>query len=414
MPAYMTRDQTEPRREYCPSVDSDVVLNINSVVTAVYQGTNPRTGSSVLLRSYDSRKEPPPEYNCKIWEAGRATSAIGLAFKPIQIGQTVFIDEGAGKFNPAPQLLEEAAINEWPGRDVGVFVSIGTGKRPEGTNARQSEWWEDFVGGSMGAFADARRRLISKIEGCEETHQQMLKSELAKRGVPTENYYRLNVSVGLGEFAMNEWQHLSPMTVNTRKYLNEPATQKALMDMATKMGKIELTKRRQERQLEAHNRNSSWSLRQQGPPPSSSHPDAVELPAGDEAYQTTPPHQYRVPAYPPYPSDPYGTSEDKYVLVQGEATPPRMSSDLPYRGRDEKMVVPQQSQQSGPIYSQPQVPPPRPPKTPINETGYAAHPSQRLSPNNRTSGAHRLPYPDDDEPPPQFNRYKKPEFIPRQ
>ncbi|EXJ63226.1 hypothetical protein A1O7_03673 [Cladophialophora yegresii CBS 114405] len=379
-----------------------------TAVTAVVQGTNPRTGTSILLRSYDSRKEPPPEFNCKIWEAGRATSAVGLAFKPIQIGQTVFIDEGAGKYNPAPQLLEEAAVNEWPGREVGAFISIGTGKRPEGTNARQHEWWEGFVGGSMGAFAEARRRLVAKIEGCEETHQQMLKTELAKRGVPVENYCRLNVSVGLGEFAMNEWQYLSPMTTNTRKYLNETPVQKALMEMATKIARIELMKRRQER-FAQHTQESTWSLRQNNLPPTPSHPQAVELPADEETYQTTPPQHYRVPENPPYQKQ-YAPSEDKFALVPGESTPPRLSSDLPYRGRDDKMVVHQPPPNSA--YNQSQLPPPRPPKTPINDPGPSVRPLHHISPV-RPYGAPRPPYPDDDEPPPQVNRYKKPEFIPR-
>lgn len=173
-----------------------------TAVTAVYKGT-PRNGTSQLLRSYDSRKEPAPEVNCTIWQAGRATAATGLAFKPIQIGQSVYIDEGAGKFNPAPQMLDEAVCNEWPGRDVGVLVSIGTGKRPGGTNNQQHLWWEGFVGSGMGDFAEARRRLINKIEGCEDTHQYMLAEHLAKRGVSSDNYYRLNVEVGVGEFGMN-------------------------------------------------------------------------------------------------------------------------------------------------------------------------------------------------------------------
>jgi glycine hydroxymethyltransferase len=63
-----------------------VITNMQySAVTALYKGT-PRKGTAVLLRSYDSRREPPPEFDCTVWQAGRATSATGLAFKPIQIG----------------------------------------------------------------------------------------------------------------------------------------------------------------------------------------------------------------------------------------------------------------------------------------------------------------------------------------
>lgn len=209
---------------------------------------------------------------------------------------------------------------------------------------------------------------------------------------------------------MNEWQHLSAMTTNTRKYLHEPATQKILMDMATKMANIELMKRRQERHAETHNRESSWSLRPSPLPPPPSHPSAVELPVYEETIDRTPPQHYRTPGNPPYP-DQLASSQDKFVLVPGESTPPRLSADLPYRGRDEKMVAHQPPNPSS-MYNPSQMPPPRPPKTPINEPSYPARPPQRISPG-RPNGGPRPPYPEDDEPPPQFNRYKKPEYIPR-
>ena len=136
----------------------------------MFQGS-PRGAPPVILRSYDSRREPAPEFDCKIWQAGRATCAIGLAFKPIQIGQSIFHDDGVGTFNPAPEALDEAVINEWPGREVGVFVSIGTGKRPKGSDSNQQMWYEGF----LGEFADARRRLVAKIEGCETIHEYMVR-----------------------------------------------------------------------------------------------------------------------------------------------------------------------------------------------------------------------------------------------
>ncbi|KAJ6172389.1 hypothetical protein N7470_001456 [Penicillium chermesinum] len=208
-----------------------------TAVTALYKGT-PRNGSAVLLRSYDSRREPPPEFDCTIWQAGRATAATGLAFKPIQIGQHVFIDEGPGTYNPSPQILDEAVQNEWPGREIGVFVSIGTGRRPPGTNNRQHEWWEDFVGDAFGTFAEARRRLISKIEGCENIHLRMLQEYLPQRNVSKDNYYRLNVEVGVGEFGMNEWNRLADISTNTRQYLAKPEVKKMILDAGVKFAEI--------------------------------------------------------------------------------------------------------------------------------------------------------------------------------
>ncbi len=187
-----------------------------------------------MLRSYDSRREPPPEFDCRIWEAGRATCAIGLAFKPIQIGQSVFHDDGAGTFNPAPHALDEAAVNEWPGRDIGVFVSVGTGKRPRGSDQNNPMWYDGF----LGDFADARRRLVAKIEGCEKIHEYMQREHLLKRGVNAENYYRLNVEIGVGEFGMNEWNRLAEISISTKRYLNRPPERTMVQSAAAKLARI--------------------------------------------------------------------------------------------------------------------------------------------------------------------------------
>lgn len=382
----------------------------HSAVTAVYQDT-PKNGSSVLLRSYDSRREPPPEFNCTIWQAGRATCATGLAFKPIRIGQSVFVDEGAGNYNPAIQALDET-ISEWPAREIGVFVSVGTGKRPAGSGVPEHEWWEDFLGGSMGMFAEARRRLIAKIEACEVTHQQMLSTELAKRGVPNDVYYRLNATSAVGSVGMNEWNAVSTIQKNTQNYLRQEDTERLLRDVAMKMAKIEIMKRRHDNRIETHSRDSSWSYQQKNLPPppvvAPVHEGAVELPA-DDAFPPTPTQQnLRVPGNPPYPHDNYASSQDKFSMMPNESTSSRVSSELPYRGgRDDKIVY--QETPTTAYSSTSSEPPPRPPKTPINEPSMPV----RQSPI-RPNGAPRPPYPDyDDGPPPIVSKLRKPEYSPR-
>ncbi|KAF2724288.1 FabD/lysophospholipase-like protein [Polychaeton citri CBS 116435] len=292
-----------------------------TAVTAVYKGT-PKNGRSQFLRSYDSRKEPAPDVNCTIWQAGRATSATGLAFKPIQIGQSVYIDEGAGKFNPAPQILDEAISNEWPGRELGVFVSIGTGKRPGGTGNMPSEWWEGFLGGTMGDFAEARRRLASKIEGCEDTHQYMLREYLAKRGVNVANYYRLNVEIGVGEFGMNEWARLSDISTNTRMYLAKNEVQTMNLNAAAKMAKIHFAKIRWERAAargdagNEHPQRYSWQQAQNQydqPLPPASNPTAIELPGDDGFYQTQ--------AFRPGDMHRPSIADQKYIVVSSDEHP---------------------------------------------------------------------------------------------
>lgn len=397
-----------------------------TAVTAVYKGTNPKTGSAILLRSYDSRKEPPPEFNCTIWQAGRATSATGLAFKPIQIGQSVFIDEGAGKYNPSPQILEEAVVNEYPGRDLGVFVSIGTGKRPAGTNSSQQEWWEGFIGGSVGNFAEARRRLIAKIEGCEDTHMQMINQELPKYGIPRENYARLNVEVGVGEFGMNEWDRLSDMTIGTRRYLKKQDTQEIIQEAAYKLAKIQLMHRR----MSQHMRPASWQEPLQNldytvSQPHQQHwPPAVELPAEDvtptgptlnaraPVYQ--PAMQFRNPSNPPYPDDrsfsSRRSSNEKFaVLEPGTHNIPSRPSHESARLND-KFSVTSSDYQTAPNSD---AAPPRPPKTPINDPPGAGGPMNpmKTSPMFRPAG-NRLPYPTDDDGPPPVNKLRKPQYTP--
>ena len=368
-------------------------------------------GSSILLRSYDSRKEPAIVPNCTIWQAGRATSATGLAFKAIKVGQSWFHDEGAGKYNPSPQILEEAAVNEWPGRDVGIFVSIGTGKRPGGTNNKQHEWWEGFVGSSVGNFAEARRRLIAKIEDCENTHIDMLNTQLAKRGVPKENYCRLNVEVGVGEFGMNEWDRLPEMRTGTKQYLAKPDVRDMVHEAAVKIAKIELTRRRLEAHGHGRHQSRSEAFRELSstlvPPPSHR---AVELPSNDMPVHTSPPHSRGSSNPSTGYSRPYSqesSSQDKFVISAPEP-PQRASLDMPYRpnadyaryDRTQRATPPRRSDDEE--YSRLN-PPPIPPKTPISDPGYPL-------PTARSNVNPRLPYPDTDGPPPIVNKLRKPEF----
>lgn len=420
-------------------------IDDDSAVTALYKGTT-RNGSSVLLRSYDSRKEPPPEFDCTVWQAGRATSATGLAFKPIQIGQHFFIDEGPGTYNPAPQVLEEAAVNEWPGREVGVFISVGTGRRPAGTNNRQHEWWEDFFGDTIGVFAEARRRLITKIEGCEDIHHDMLRDHLAKRNVSKDNYYRLNVEVGVGEFGMNEWNRLADISTNTRRYLSKPDVKKMILGAGVKFAKIN----RMHQRLSTHGvgaaSNADASSIQEDsafltphsptyavPPPSN--PVAVELPAelpGDFTPLPTstnhPAHsEDSLPAHPtpqdaiqnnnnPHPHPARGSGSDISSFCH--------SHDRSRPTSQQQHHHPQPSFGSSPRHSNDffneGIPPPVPPKTPIPYPDDPAETGGIMMPVPDTVGAGagqgtsangkiRPPYPVD-EPPPVVNRHRKPSY----
>lgn len=392
-----------------------------TAVTAIYKGTQPG-GAPVVLRSYDSRKELSVEFDCTIWQAGRATSATGLAFKPIQVGQSVFIDEGAGNYNPTPIALDEACVNEWPGREVGVIVSIGTGKRPAGSDHNQQAWYEGF----MGEFAEARRRLIAKIEGCEVTHQYIIREGLSKRGINIENYYRLNVEIGVGEFGMNEWHRLADISTGTRRYLAKNEIKAKNDSAAVKLAKIHRAKLRFDRESGVAVPPSRHKEHLDDVP--EAYPTAVELPAD---VPSTPPQSS--PPRPSYESGHHDTLEvpdqhrlpysqrasvdsiaklslrdsivsnpvdgdDKFVVQSPTPTQYRTAS-----GADKIAIISQDEfpkpKEQMPVMQQGRVePPPLPPKTPLDFDAPLP------------LGRPRPPYPMDDGPPPPVNMARKPDY----
>lgn len=422
----------------------------------MYKGA-PKNAPAVMLRSYDSRREPAPEYDCKIWQAGRATCSIGLAFKSVTVGQSVFHDDGDGRFNPSPEALDEAVVNEWPGREVGVFISVGTGKRPKGSDQNSAMWYEGF----LGEFAEAKRRLISKIEGCERTHEYMKKEHLVKRGVNIENYYRFNVEVGVGEFGMNEWNRLADISTSTRMYLSRGAEPKMVQDASAKMAKIHRAKQRYDKLADVpelvHTMPdvssplavelpgdipTSWPVHSTPPSRQSyeSGPDTLPVPTGNtpsprssgerirppaptsqpppppprSAGATSPPP--RTPGRQPQPNNanrmsaPAASShiDDSDRLVVTAPTPAQwrnasgsdkiaiMSPDEQPRRQGDQFSKPNNSQQPHRVE-----PPPLPPKTPLPDNQSA---------NGRRAGGGALPYPLDDEAPPPVNMARKPEY----
>lgn len=413
----------------------------------MYRGSK-RGAPPALLRSYDSRKETAAEEKCTIWQAGRATCATALAFKPIQVGQSMFLDEGHGKYNPAPLALDEAVMNEWPGREVGVFISIGTGKRPSGTSSQQHLWWEGFVGGAVGEFAEARRRLIAKIEGCEDTHQDLLKGRLAERGVNVEHYYRLNVDMGVGEFGMNEWNRLAEISTSTRMYLALNNIQGMNIAAATKLARIKKHQVRWNRAISTGQipdpklpRNSWEYASDDNEPEPPAVPGAIELP-GSEVSQSRYSHNSsyvsnqprpQTPQNPPPrpPSDHIQASDDDKFIVH--APEPNAYNSRPQRLSHEQppliSVTPPSARPSihnppppPPNWTHnPNEPPPLPPKTPLNAV---AKPVQQTYPHpppipgmqatlSRPPAGVILPYPDTDGPPPAVNTARKPEFTSR-
>ncbi|KAK4101658.1 hypothetical protein N658DRAFT_50632 [Parathielavia hyrcaniae] len=81
------------------------------------------SGRPHLFKSYDRHDRTT------IWEASRATTAATGFFEAMPIGNTPvrYIDAGLGINNFGRAAFEEAK-RLWPNRDIGVFLSLGTGR----------------------------------------------------------------------------------------------------------------------------------------------------------------------------------------------------------------------------------------------------------------------------------------------
>lgn len=147
------------------------------------------------------------------------------------------MDEGAGRYSPVAQVLEEALVHEWPGRGVGILVSIGSGKRTCTEEDPKKETSAIIAASPLGKFVEAKEKHLAKLMDCEDIHQELL-GGLHRTGVKKENYVRLNVESGITDFGMNEWSKIADISTRTRAYLGRPDIQVINHNAAAKLAEI--------------------------------------------------------------------------------------------------------------------------------------------------------------------------------
>ena len=159
----------------------------------------------VLLRTYQSREIP---FDCKIWEAARATSATPTLFKSIEIGrEQSFIDGGLGCNNPSRLLLDEAK-GLFGNRQIGCLVSIGAGQTKI-VSIRKPGIFQWI------APTDVIEVLKAIATDCEATHETML----GLFANSPHTYFRLNVEQGMQGIDISDWEKLSKVEAHTIQYM---------------------------------------------------------------------------------------------------------------------------------------------------------------------------------------------------
>jgi patatin-like phospholipase/acyl hydrolase len=147
--------------------------------------------------------------DCKIWEVARATSAATTFFESISCGrqEIEFIDAGFGHNNPTEVLLSEAR-KIFPNEGFECVLSIGTG-----------------LGGVI-TIQDTRLSILNSLRRMA-SNSEAVNRRLAE-SLPEDIYFRFNVTHGLDDISLSDWEKSSKISAHTANYLSDVYVKRAI------------------------------------------------------------------------------------------------------------------------------------------------------------------------------------------
>lgn len=162
-----------------------------------------------LFRTYRVTKNN--SYNCKIWEAARATSAATTVFDRIAIGPQAsrieYLDAGLGYNNPIDLVIEESSLCFGSQANASCILSIGTGEMGATGYAQPKGFQKLLPTKLVNVLKDIATNCGRKAEEC------------AKRFSGREIYFRFNVSIGLEKIPLAEWKDMGLVRAHTQNYM---------------------------------------------------------------------------------------------------------------------------------------------------------------------------------------------------
>jgi hypothetical protein len=148
-------------------------------------------------------------FECKIWEAARATSAQPLFFKPVMIGPPGFTEEfiggGLDGNNPIRQVLDQA-YDLYPKENLSCILSIGTGK------VKPARYDASYI----------PKDLISTLIGISTNCEATAVSYAWQFQNILDLYFRFNIEQGLQDVALDDWNRLGEVRTFIQDYLQGP------------------------------------------------------------------------------------------------------------------------------------------------------------------------------------------------
>jgi hypothetical protein len=181
------------------------------------------------FRTYEMHRNRT--FNCKIWEAARATTAAPTFFSRIEIGpegaKQEFMDAGMGYNNPTKEVIKEAELLYGPERKIACLVSLGTGQR-EVISYGRPRTKEKTLPIKLG---------IALAQMATDTDRTA--EEMAYRFQSTQNvYWRFNVDRGLQHVSLEEWEKLGQVEGYTQDYLTQQHINHAIDSLVTVLSSI--------------------------------------------------------------------------------------------------------------------------------------------------------------------------------
>ena len=216
------------------AIMADTVDNIPTFVVATkgLHADSPPT----LFRSYQCHGHNASK--CAIWEAGRATSAAPIFFKPIKIeiprpGAT-FVDGGLLNNNPAELALSEAK-KIWTTAKTVRLVSLGTGRlksvRIVQMESAPAPTWSGLVTWIPGVATAGRlpsglavlrnigEACVQLTTNTEPVHERLLRQSTSSNPDLQFPYHRFNVDRDMQDIGLEEWSKMEEMAAHTAAYM---------------------------------------------------------------------------------------------------------------------------------------------------------------------------------------------------
>jgi hypothetical protein len=211
-------------------------------------------GPPSIFRSYKCHGAPVSK--CAIWQAGRATTAAPLLFKPMHIptptpGRT-FIDGGIAYNNPSELAIKEAR-RIWPTHQQFCITSIGTGYQRSisfidsgsssiGMGGRPLGRMHTWAGSRTADRNDLGVRKVQKIlEACADLTTSSDAVHERMHGT-AHWYHRFNVERGMESIDLQEWQKFVEMHGHTQNYLTTGEGEQKRNRCVEDLLKVELAK----------------------------------------------------------------------------------------------------------------------------------------------------------------------------